>query len=76
MFDGDKFIGGIESEAEIRIEIPRLQKNTIPVQDTKKVFQTGHSDFKVYSRLKKSSGTIILTPQFQGKENPCRKHNP
>lgn len=53
MFDGDKFIGGIESEAEIRIEIPRLQKNTIPVQDTKKIFQTGHSNFKVYSRLKK-----------------------
>lgn len=64
MFDGDKCIGGIQSEAEIRIEIPGLQKSTILVQGTKKVFQMGQS----LLAAEKSSGTIILTPSSKGKK--------
>lgn len=76
MFVGDKCNGGIESEAESRIEIPGLRNYTILFQGTKKVFLTGHSNFKVHSRLKNSSRTIILMPQFQRKKNPCRNSNP
>lgn len=72
MFDGDKCIGGIQSEAEIRIEIPGLQKSTILVQGTKKVFQTGQS-LLAAEKVFRYYHTNAPTPR---EKNPCRKPNP
>lgn len=72
MFDGDKCIGGIQSEAEIRIEIPGLQKSTILVQVTKKVFQTGQS----LLAAEKVFGYYHTNAPTPREKTPCRKPNP